>query len=194
MISTTSEVLDPTGSHWLTRVSSDSAVTTEVMASSSGMPAATSAPNTSSSSTRVMGTEVSSALRKPWPSRELMARPKLASPPSAMRKPGWRAATAATARWAGATAVAWSATGPGTWKVIRALRPSAETRAWLPAASGDRMSVAARGSRARTLPTSLTACRMAGSVARVRPAPRAWISTSSVAGELTPSRCRTCSA
>jgi hypothetical protein len=75
MISTTSEVLDPTGSQWLTTVSTDSAVITEVMASSSGMPAATSAPNTTSSRSRVIGTEVASALRKPSPRTVLMARP-----------------------------------------------------------------------------------------------------------------------
>ena len=74
MISTTSDVLDPTGSHWLTTVSSDSAVTTEVAASSSGMPAAISAPNTSSSRISVIGTEVASARRKPVSRTELMAR------------------------------------------------------------------------------------------------------------------------
>ena len=73
MISTTSEVLDPTGSHRLKMVSRDSAVTTDVSASNSGMPAATRAPNTSSSRTSVMGTEVASALRKPRASTELMA-------------------------------------------------------------------------------------------------------------------------
>ena len=75
MISTTSDVLDPTGSQWLMTVSNDSADITEVMASSSGIPAATSAPNTSNSSSRVTGTEVASALRKPFSSTELMARP-----------------------------------------------------------------------------------------------------------------------
>ena len=69
--------------------------------------------------------------------------------------------------------------------MTRALRPSAETSAWPPAPSGDRMPAAACGSRARAVATSLTACRMAGSVANVRPVPRAWISTSSLAGELT---------
>ena len=74
MSSTTSDVLDPTGSHRLMTVSSDSATITEVIASSSGMPAATSAPNTSSSRIRVIGTEVASARRKPLSSTELMAR------------------------------------------------------------------------------------------------------------------------
>ncbi len=75
MISTTSDVLEPTGSHRLTTVSSDSAVITEVAASSSGMPAAISAPNTSSSRISVIGTEVASAVRKPLSRTELMARP-----------------------------------------------------------------------------------------------------------------------
>ncbi len=111
------------------------------------------------------GTEVASALRKPLPSTELMARPWLASPPSAIRRPGYRAWTAATARRAGATAVTWPAAGPGTWNVTRALRPSAETRARLPGASGERTSVAARGSPARALATWRAACRMPGSAA-----------------------------
>ena len=75
MISTTSDVLEPTGSHRLTTVSSDSAVITEVAASSSGMPAAISAPNTTSSSTRVIGTEVTSACRKSALTMSLVARP-----------------------------------------------------------------------------------------------------------------------
>ena len=114
MISTTSDVLDPTGSHWLMTVSSDSAVITEVTASSSGMPAAIRAPNTSSSKTSVIGTEVASAWRKPLSSTELMARAALASPPSATSSPGYCAWTAATALSAGATAVAWLACAPGT--------------------------------------------------------------------------------
>ena len=128
MSSTTSDVLGPTGSHRLITVSSDSAVITEVAASSSGMPAAISAPNTSSSRSSVIGTEVASALRKPLASSPLMARPELASPPSAMRRPGYLAWTAATARSAGATAAAWPSAGPGTPNVTRALRPSADTR------------------------------------------------------------------
>ena len=88
MISTTSDVLALTGSHRLTTVSRDSAVTTEVTASSSGMPAAISAPNTSSSKTTVIGIEVASALRKPLPRTELSARFSLASPASRISRLG----------------------------------------------------------------------------------------------------------
>jgi hypothetical protein len=64
MISTTSELLEPTGSHWPGMASSEIAVITAVAASSSGMPAAISAPNTTTSRISVTGTEVTSAFRK----------------------------------------------------------------------------------------------------------------------------------
>ena len=73
--STTSDVLDPTGSQRLMTVSSASAVITEEAASSRGMPAAISAPNTSTSRISVIGTEVVSAWRNPLSRTELMARP-----------------------------------------------------------------------------------------------------------------------
>src|SRR5258708_4760137 len=190
MISTTSDVLDPTGSQRLTTVRSDSAVITEVAASSSGMPAAISAPDTGTSRTSVTGREVAPALRKPLPSTEVMARPWLASPPPAIRRPGYRAWTAATARSAGATAVTWSAAGPGTWNVTRALRPSAETSPDCPPrprASGERMSVAARGRRARPVGTSRAAWCIPRPTANAtaRPPP---VSCRSRAGALTTDR------
>ena len=55
MISTTSDVLVPTGSHWPMTDSSETAAMTAVTASSTGMPAATSAPNTTSSKISVTG-------------------------------------------------------------------------------------------------------------------------------------------
>ena len=96
--STTDDVVLPTGSQWLGIASSEMAVTTEVTASSSGMPAAISAPNTHSSSTSVIGTEVTSAWRKSELMMLLVARSTLASPDSATRRPGCAAWTAATAR------------------------------------------------------------------------------------------------
>ena len=84
--------------------SSESAVITEVAASSSGMPAAISAPNTRTSRTSVIGTEVSSAFRKSEPEPgALMARSALASPASWISRSGWRAWTAATALRSGTT-------------------------------------------------------------------------------------------
>src|SRR5258707_1190009 len=61
MITTTSKVELPTGSQWLTIVSTPMEAVSAVTASSTGMPAATSAPNTISSRISVIGTEVASA-------------------------------------------------------------------------------------------------------------------------------------
>ena len=153
-------------------------------ASRMGMPAATSAPNTTSSRTSVSGTEVASAWRKF--SELSMVRAMLASPVSATIRPGWAACTAATARWSAATA--WSELGtlPGTSNVTRALRPFADTSDGrpgcpAPAASGDWIPVADFGRAVRAVTTSRTACRMLVSAANVRPAARAWIRTTSLA-------------
>jgi len=51
-----------TGSQWLTIGSTPSEAVSAVSASSTGMPAATSAPNTISSRISVTGTEIPSAL------------------------------------------------------------------------------------------------------------------------------------
>ena len=95
MITTTSKVVLLTGSQWLTIVSTPMAAVSAVSASSTGMPAATSAPNTSSSRISVIGTEVASALLKF--SELLIACPMLASPVSATRRSGCLACTPATA-------------------------------------------------------------------------------------------------
>ncbi len=58
MSSTTSEAFCPVGNQWPGMASSEIAVITEVPASSSGMPAAISAPNTSTSRISVTGSEV----------------------------------------------------------------------------------------------------------------------------------------
>ncbi len=92
----------PAGSQWLEIVTTASAAMTADTASTIGMPAATRAPNTTSSNTSVIGIEVASAWRK---FRELsIARVMLASPASATSRSGWRACTAATARWSAAAA------------------------------------------------------------------------------------------
>ena len=78
--------------------------------------------------------------------------------------------------------------------VTRALRPSAEISDRPPGPSGERMSAAERGSRRRAAATSPAACRSPGSVAKVRPGDRDWISTLSAGGKVTFSRCRACSA
>ena len=86
------------------------------------MPAATRAPNTSSSKTSVTGSEIPSALPKFV--ALLIACWMLASPDSAMSRSGWRACTVATACWSVVAAWSMSATLPGTSNVTRALRPS----------------------------------------------------------------------
>ena len=181
------------------------AAVTAVPASSSRMPAAISAPKTASSRISVTGTEVTSALRKSWPSCAFAARSALAAPASAMCSRGFPAAAAATARCAGSAAWSTFAELPGTVKVTSALRPSADTRprgaapgrpapGW-PAPSGDRMSPAECGSAASTAVTCRTARRIAGSVRSVPAWPgRSAISTLSTGGALTPSRCRVRSA
>jgi hypothetical protein len=85
-ISTTSEVDEVTGSQWLPMVTSASAASTADTASSTGMPAATRAPNTTSSRISVIGTEVTSAWRKL--SESSMVLTTLPSPASLMVRPG----------------------------------------------------------------------------------------------------------
>ena len=128
----------------------------------------------------MIGTEVASALRKSLLDRLLMAWPMLASPPSAIRRPGYLAWTAATARSAGATAVASVGGGAGDVNVTSALRPLAETRrlaARCSAASGCPPRLPAAGP-ARPPPAERPGAST-GRSRTCRPGPRAWISTSS---------------
>src|SRR5215471_18678121 len=192
--STTSVVACPTGTQWPGMASSASAVITEVAASSSGMAAAISAPNTTTSRPSVIGIEVSSAFRKSAETSPLMARSPLASPASAINRPRWRAWAAATAFRSGTTAWSMVPEFPGMVNVTRTLRPSAETSDLFPGLSGERMSTAARGRSRRAAATWLVAWRSSGSAAKVRPGDRDWISTLSAGGEVTFSRFRVCSA
>ena len=175
MITTTSKVELPTGSQWLTIVSTPMAAVSAVTASSTGMPAATSAPNTISSRISVIGTEVASALLKF--SELSIACPMLASPDSAMRRSGCLAWTPATACCR--VVAAWSTllTLPGTSNVTSALRPSLDTSACSPGDSGVLMPVAYFGRAASDAATWRAAARIAGSVANVAPGVLAWIST-----------------
>ena len=192
--STTVEVSEPTGSQWPGMASSQVAVSAEERASSTGMPAATSVPNTMASRMRVTGSDVSVALPKSLLIWLFTACPRLASPPSATSRSGYLACTEATADSAGVTAVVTPPDGPGTLKVTSAVRPLAETSACPPGLSGDLIPVAAPGSRDSSVTTWLTAWRIAGSVPYVIPGVRAWISTASAVGGLTPRCCRVCSA
>ena len=192
--STTDEVVLPTGSQWLGIASSEMALVTAVPASSSGMPAAISAPNTHSSSTSVIGTEVTSARRKSELMMLLVARSTLAWPDSATRRPGWAAWTAATARSAGTTVLSALSGLPTTLNVTSAERPSREISLPPPGASGDSMPVAALGMAPRAAVTCLMARRISGSEATVRVPLLAWMRTVSEAGWTTPGRPSTRSA
>ncbi len=86
--STIDDVVELMGTRRLGMASSEIAETTAVPASSSGMPAAISAPKTSSSSTSDTGTDVTSACLKSWSTRAPVARSRLASPASATVSPG----------------------------------------------------------------------------------------------------------
>ena len=121
------------GSQWLAAVTTPIAAVSAVSASSTGMPAATSEPNTASIRISVIGIEVTSALLKF--SELLIACWMLASPVSATRRSGWLACTPATACCRVVTAWSMFVTLPGTWNVTRALCPSVDTRgAWMCAA------------------------------------------------------------
>jgi hypothetical protein len=82
---------------------------------------------------------------------------------------------------------------PRIVNVTRALRPSAEISALPPGPNGDLTPCAVPGRARRTAAICRVACRSCGSDAIVRPGSRAWISTLSAGGEITLSRCRTCS-
>ena len=171
--STTDDVVLPIGSQRLGIASSEMADTTAVPASSNGMPAAISAPNTQSSSTSVIGTEVTSARRKSELMMLLVARSTLAWPDSATRRPGWAAWTAATARSAATTVWPELSGLPATLNMISAERPSREISLPPPRVSGDSMPVATLGMPPRAAVTCLMAWRISGSAATVRVPPLA---------------------
>jgi hypothetical protein len=161
-------------------VSSASAAITADTASSTGMPAATRAPNTTSSKISVIGTEVASAWRKL--SESLMALATLPSPDSLMVRPGCWACTAATACWSAAT---WRSVLPlplalpGTWKRTSALRPSADTSEPLPAVSGELMWLAFLGWADSAAATCWAAWRRSWLWRKVTAPDRAWMRTDS---------------
>ena len=159
--STIEEVVLSIGSQWLGMASSEIAEITAVPASSSGMPAAISAPNTTSSRTSETGIEVTSAFLKSLPVMLPIARSTLAPPASSTFSPGWCAWTAATAFSAGTTAVSSLPGLPATLKVTSADRPL--TRPGV--VSGDWMPAADPGTARSAATTSRTACRISGSLA-----------------------------
>ncbi len=79
------------GSHRPSAASSEIVEITTVPASTTGMPAAISAPKTASSRIRVIGTDVISALRKSELIRAFPTASVLAPPASATSRPGYLA-------------------------------------------------------------------------------------------------------
>ena len=151
------------------------------------MPAAISAPNTASSRISVIGTEVTSALRKSESSSAFAAALVLASPASATTRRGYRACTAATAAMSAADGGVGAGVRPGDPERDQGAVPVGGDQARdRRGASGETMSSAARGSRRSAVTTAWAACRIAGSSWNVTPAARAWISTLSDGGVITP--------
>ena len=100
----TIEVLSSTGKMWLGNATRPMVAITAEMASSTGTPAATSAPNAITRMSRVTGSEsVSARLRSLWTNLSIWL-PTLASPNSSMRRSG-------CARWA-----AWMAASTGAMR------------------------------------------------------------------------------
>ena len=101
--------------------------TTAVIASSSGTPAATAAPNATSRISRVRPSEIM------WPRLSSSSDFSLtilladASPNSSTRTSGWAAWTSATAASGAATACSVASASPGRVKFTTTERPSAET-------------------------------------------------------------------
>ncbi|MBB2740553.1 UNVERIFIED_ORG: hypothetical protein FHR35_000373 [Microbispora rosea subsp. rosea] len=102
MSSTMDEVALLIGTQWATTWSSPNVPATVLSASSSGIPAATSEPNTTRRITTVSGSEMNSERLKsfwmPWST----ATARLRSPACATLTCGWRCATASTA-WTAAS-------------------------------------------------------------------------------------------
>ena len=91
-------------------------------ASSSGTPAATRAPKAITRITRVMGSDVTSAVLKSSSNDLEMALLALASPNSSIRREGWAFCAAATADSALSTFLPAASSSPGILKFTSAER------------------------------------------------------------------------
>ena len=129
------------------------------------MPAATSAPNTSSSRISVIGTEVASALRKSLAEQRVDG-PADAGVAGLRRSAGPDSGPGPWPPRGRAGATAWSSllAFPGTLKVTRALRPSPATSPAWPRLSGEADVPARNAGRADSAVTTCrTAWRICGS-------------------------------
>ncbi len=113
------------------------AIATEESPSSSGMPAATSAPNAITRMISVIGSEVTSALAKSSWNAFSSALLALAEPNSATRRSGWPLAAFATDDSIGPIRCLALSESPATEKVTSAERPSREIWPRLPPLNGD---------------------------------------------------------
>ena len=102
-----------TGAIWLIAPTSPMVAKTPEIASSSGTPAATSAPNAITSTTSVSGSEVNSAFLKSSSKLWLIALSELASPNASTRSPLCARCAAATAPRASSTLFSVSSGSPG---------------------------------------------------------------------------------
>ena len=119
-------VLSPVAMNWLETAVSPKAVNTEVSPSSTGMPAASSAPKASSRMISVIGTDRNSAFWKSCLSLSSNRLPDEASPNCSTRRPGWSAATAFTAASIGTILSTAFSESPRMSKRMSAARPSCE--------------------------------------------------------------------
>ena len=169
--STTWPIASLTGETWLTPAIRPSVPSTPVMARSTGIPAAASAPKATTRIARVIGTD--SFAERPKSSAMLCsaARCALASPACSIRRFGCaRCAALVVARVEATRLVAWSEL-PLSWNSTRSEWPSPER-------TGVRSPVTARLSARRAL-TSRAPARISASLACP---PRACTSTRSPAG------------
>ena len=169
---------------WLRSAVRPSAAATAVMPSSSGIPAAASAPKAKTRITSVTGSELTSARWKSCWKRCVMALLELASPNSPTNSPGWAAWTASAAASAGATRSVAVSGSPVIWNVTSAAVPSVERCPSLPGCSGDAMRATA-GMRDSRATTSWTAARYSAPCSGPL---RLWISTCSAARSVGNSR------
>ena len=122
---------------WLTSAERPTEPSTAESASSTGTPAATTAPKASSRIRNVTGTVIRSALAKSRPTTSFTALSALAPPNSATVIRGCVRCTAATASSTGATCAGASSLGPARSNWTSVERPSFETTgAWTARTSG----------------------------------------------------------
>ena len=150
---------------------------TAVSASSSGSPAATSAPKTKSSTIRVNGTDRSPACASCWLNASFSALPELIEPASPTKKPVWRPAILPVAVVIRSIRFIATSCFPRMSNSTMAVCPSAET--WSGWTSGERRFLVIAANGATVAIASLTVARKAGSAIV---SCLLWTSTISVCG------------